>query len=104
MNEPDLIGTDVVKRSLKALDVLEGLVARLVDGEMTAHTMDQIKAVNALILSTTRVTRNVALAQRVHKVELENKKLRNEVETLAKKLHDEVVRRAHHDKLPESSY
>ena len=104
MKEPDLIGTDVVKRSLKALDTLEELVEGLVKGPMTPHAMDQIKAVNALILSTTRVTRNVVLAQRVQKVELENKKLRSEVDTLAKKLHDEVVRRAQYDQLPESSY
>ena len=104
MNEPDEIGHDVVARSLKALDVLEGLVERLVAGKQDAHSMDQIKAVNALILSTTRVTRNVVLAQRVHKVELENKKLRNEVETLAKKLHDEVVRREQHASLPKSAY
>ena len=104
--EPDQIGDDVVARSLKALNSLEGLVHQLVEGALDGdeRAMDRIKAVNALILSTTRVTRNVALAQRVAKVELENRKLRNEVDTLAKKLHAEVVRRSQHGSLPTSKY
>ena len=104
--EPDQIGDDVVVRSLSALATLEKLVEQLVEGAVDSDrlAMNRVKAVNALILSTTRVTRNVALVQRVAKVELENRKLRNEVETLAKKLHEEVVRRHSHETLPESKY
>lgn len=102
--EPNQIGDDVVARSVKALDRMEAEIDTLLTKGVDDHSMERIKALNALILSTTRVTRNVALAQRVAKVELENRKLRNEVETLAKKLHDEVVRRAHHETLPQSDY
>lgn len=101
---PDEIGIDVVARSVKALDRMEAEIERLLEHGLDADSMDRIKALNALILSTTRVTRNVALAQRVAKVELENRKLRTEVETLAKKLHEEVVRRAEHAALPDSRY
>lgn len=104
MNEPDEIGQDVVVRSLKALDRMEAEIDHILKKGLDDHSMERIKALNALILSTTRVTRNLALAQRVHKVELENKKLRNEVETLAKKLHDEVVRRDKYANLPKSQY
>ena len=102
--EPDEIGVDVVARSVKALDRMESEIETLLTKGLDTHSMERIKALNALILSTTCVTRNVALAQRVAKVELENRKLRNEVETLAKKLHEEVVRRAEHATLPESQY
>lgn len=104
MAEPDEIGVDVVARSVKALDRMEAEIETLLTKGLDDHSMERIKALNALILSTTRVTRNVALAQRVAKVELENRKLRNEVETLAKKLHEEVVRRAQHEELPKSDY
>ena len=102
--QSDRMSDDVLERSVRALDKLEVLAGRIEDRKFSQADVQAISALNTLILCTTRVARNIALSQRIANVELENEKLRKDIETLAQKFHDEMLRREEHGKLPDSKY